>query len=250
MTAAPPIVDALAPLATTETQRVAAQLAQDVFGEVFRQACAPAPAQLGQALGEQETRCIQWCAAGEGAEGQLLRLAMLIAGLDQWGVVYTHTFGLTAIPALSALLGALRSRLDARSDAHFQQLFELLQEGETNAIDFKIELRRSIHLALWHATVACESQAEAQGILEPLGSLLLALDQQMPTVGWRLVADALAHIQICLLDDESPVARESGRLLFESLRHSLPLERYKEILRHSSHVVIAWQQARRANTVQ
>jgi hypothetical protein len=29
-------------------------------------------------------------------------------------------------------------------------------EIESDAIDFKIELRRSIHLALWHAMAACD----------------------------------------------------------------------------------------------
>ncbi|MGB4225641.1 MAG: hypothetical protein WBJ68_03130 [Candidatus Dechloromonas phosphoritropha] len=39
------------------------------------------------------------------------------------------------------------------------------------ALDFKIELRRNIHLALWDAMTACDDSAEAQRILRALVSL-------------------------------------------------------------------------------
>ena len=69
-----------------------------------------------------------------------------------------------------------------------------------------------------------------------------------PDRGWRLVADALANIQVCLLDENgaaTPVGRESTQQLFESLQHALPRERYQEIMAYSAQVVMAWQQARR-----
>jgi len=241
--------DQLAALANTDTQRLAARMAQDVFAGIFRMVCEPAPGQDEKMLDEVESRCINWCQAGGEDSGRALRTALLISVLDQWGLAYTQAFELTAIPALSALIGALRGGLDPRSDALFQQYFQQLEEQEAAAIDFKVELRRGIHLALWHAMVACASTAEAQTVLQPLGSMMVALNAAMPNLGWRLLADALAHIQIGLLRDAgaaSEVARESTQLLFESLQHALPPERYQTIMRHSGQVLLAWQQASRA----
>jgi len=105
-----------------------------------------------------------------------------------------------------------------------------------------------MHLALWHAMVACETTEEAQSILQPLGSMLLGLNRQMPELGWRLVADALAHIQISLLGEMATVtdlARDSTQQLFESLRQAMPAEHYQRILHHSGQVLLAWQQLRR-----
>lgn len=246
-TAAKPIVDTLSAITPAETQRAAAQLAQDVFAEVFRQSCAVDQAKIGKSLSEMESRCIQWCEAGETSENQLLRLAMLISGLDQWGLAYTQTFNLKAIAPLSALISFLRTRLNPQAEALFQQFFEMIEQGETNAVDFKVELRRSLHVALWHAMAACETLAEAEVILQTLGGMLLALDQQMPEIGWRLMADALAHIQIGLLKADNDIAREGTQMLFLSLRQAMPAERYQGIQRHASQVVIAWQQAQRSS---
>ncbi|HJV92125.1 MAG TPA: hypothetical protein VJ572_01565 [Azonexus sp.] len=250
MTTAPSLpADTLTALADAETQRATARLAQDVFAGVFRQAFTPDPEQLGKILSEFESRCIAWCQAGESDDSRLLRLALLITGLDQWGLAYTQAFNLNAIPALTALIAALRSRLNAQSDALFQQYFTRLEAVETDGVDFKVELRRSLHLALWHAMVACETSEEAQDILRPLGSMLLALDRQMPELGWRLVADALAHIQISLLGEmaaATEVAQDSTQQLFGALRQALPAERYQSIVRHSGQVLLAWQQLRRS----
>lgn len=245
--------DTLAPLADAETQRATARLAQDIFAGVFRQTLTPDPELLGKSLRELEGRVIAWCDAGEGDEQRLLRLAMLVTGLDQWGLAYTQAFQLNAIPALSALLASLRSRLNVQSDAIFQQHFSRIEQVETDAVDFKIELRRSLHLALWHAMAACESAEEAKELLQPLGSMMLALDQRMPQIGWRLVADALAHIQISLLgnmDAMSEVAKDGTQQLFESLRQALPAERYQDIVRHSGQVLLAWQQLKRSKESQ
>lgn len=241
-------VDELSAWADADTQRVAARMSQDIFGEIFRRAFTPDPEQLGKALVELESQCVKWCEQGGSVESQILRLALLTSGLDQWGLVYTQAFNLTAIPALTALLGALRSRLNGHSDALFQQYFHVVEHVESAAIDFKVELRRSIHLALWHAMAACETEAEAHAILKSLGSMMVALDHHMPELGWRLLADALAHIQICLLSDAgtTTLAQESTQQLFASLAHALPQERYQTLLRHAGQAVLAWQQARRS----
>jgi hypothetical protein len=178
-----------------------------------------------------------------------LRLALLISGLDQWGLAYTQAFKLEAIHPLTALIGGLRTRLDAREDTLFQTYFEQIASVEADAIDFKVELRRAIHLALWHAMAACETAEQVAGIVQPLGSLMVALDQQMPQLGWRLLADALANIQIALLSGTAPAStrvEEGTQQLFASLRHALPAERYQAILAYSGQAVVGWQQSRQA----
>ena len=250
MTTAPSLpADTLAVLANADTQRLVARMAQDVFAGLFRQTFSADEAAAAKVMAETEQRCANWCQAGEGEEGQALRLALLISGLDQWGLAYAQAFNLTAIPPLTSLLGVLRTGLAARAEARFQWYFSQIDKVETDAIDFKIELRRAIHVALWHAMAACESASQAEAILQALGGQMLALDKQMPALGWRLIADALASIQIALLGDPvsvSDVGREVTQQLFESLRHALPGERFQSILALSGQAVVAWQQAQRA----
>lgn len=254
MTAAAQIpADQFAPLVNADAQRLAARMAQDVFAGVFRRAVSEDALQGDDVLAEVANRCFNWCQAGGSDAALAARLALLIAGLDQWGLAYCQAFKLQALPELSSLLGNLRTRLDSQGDSRFQQYFRQIDEVEADAIDFKIELRRSIHLALWHAMAACETIEQAQGILQPLGGLMLALVQRMPELGWRLLADALANIQIALLADragEAPQAQEGTQQLFAALRQALPQERYQAILAHSGQVVVAWQQARRANAAE
>ena len=245
-TAAKIPADQLAKLANADTQRLAARMAQDVFAGAFRQAATVDAAPDVGVLGEVAGHCADWCRAGVGDEARALRLALLISGLDQWGLAYTQAFKLDAIHALTALIGGLRTRLDAREDTLFQQFFEQISEVESAAIDFKVDLRRGIHLALWHAMAACETMEQVEGIVQPLGSMMVALDEQMPELGWRLLADALANIQIALLSDlapKSPLVHEGTQQLFASLRHALPQDRYQAILAHAGQVVVAWQQS-------
>ena len=238
--------DHLAALIDTDTQRLAAHMAQDVFAQVFRLSAETGPGQATKALGELETRCINWCKAG-GAAGHPLRAALLIGGLDQWGLAYSQAFNLNAIPALSGLIGKLRHILDPQADARFQQLFAQIENVETDAVDFKIELRRGIHLALWHAMAASDNIEQAQHVLRPLGGMMLALERNLPELGWRLLADALMAIQVCLLENAGigKVGREATQQLFESLRQALPEERYQAIMAHAAQALQGWQQARR-----
>ena len=134
-----------------DTQRQAAHIAQDSFATVFRLTVDAGMPGRDAALAEVEQRCRNWCAAGDDDEVRTLRRVLLAAGLDQWGLAYTQAFDLTAIPALSALLDSLRTSLDATEDARFQSLFARVDAVESDAVDFKIELRRNIHLALWHS---------------------------------------------------------------------------------------------------
>ena len=154
-----PDPDRLAAALPAADQRQAAHVAQDAFATIFRLTIDDDLAARDMALAEVEQRCHNWCAAGDDAVARTLRRVLLVAGLDQWGLAYSQAFELAAIPALSALLGSLRTSLDAAEDARFQQVFARLDAVESDAVDFKIELRRNIHLALWHAMTACDDEA-------------------------------------------------------------------------------------------
>jgi hypothetical protein len=240
--------DTLAELAAPDVQRQAAQMAQDAFSRVFRCSIESTPAELDTAVGELARRIANWSTAAGNDDGAALRLAMLISGLDQWGIAYTRAFSLTAIPGLSALIGLLRTDLDERQDARFQLQFATIDANEGNAIDFKMELRRTIHLALWHALI-CADDAAADThteLVTTLGSLLLSLDRALPTLGWRLIADTLAHIQIrCLGTALSEPAQAHTAGLFESLRQALPAERAAAIFTLANQAAVSWQQSNR-----
>jgi hypothetical protein len=240
--------DSLAGLATPELQRMAARMAQDAFTRVFRLTLEGDEAALNTAVAEIERLSRNWAQAASDEDSRALRLALLVTGMDQWGLAWCQAFGLTAIPAISALLGALRNGLDAAADAHFQQQFAAIEKAEGDAIDFKMELRRNIHMALWHAMIACEERDEAQAILAALGGMLVALTSRMPTLGWRLAADALANIQLRCLSEaaaSTELARETNAALFTALRRNLPREISEPMFLHANQTVIAWQQSRR-----
>ncbi|RLJ64841.1 hypothetical protein [Sulfurisoma sediminicola] len=248
MTHAPSLPDdPLAPLVPPEDQRQAARMAHDAFARLFRLSVEGKPAALAAGVAELEIGCREWCSAAGSEEARALRQALLASGIDQWALAYSQAFELTQLPGPSALLGALRAGLDVVADARFQQQFESVEREEMHAIDFKVELRRAIHLALWHAMAACDDRAEAARIMRGLGGMMLALIERMPLVGWRLVADALAHVQIRLLSQNAPLPQETTQRLFESLRLSLPAQRHREILAAAGQAVLAWQQARRPN---
>ena len=146
-----PDPDRLAATLPADAQRQAAHVAQDAFATVFRLTVDGSMPSRDAALNEVEQRCRNWCVAGDGDEARTLRRVLLAAGLDQWGLAYSQAFDLAAIPGLSMLLVSLRTSLDVVEEARFQSLYARLDEVESDAIDFKIELRRNIHLALWHS---------------------------------------------------------------------------------------------------
>ena len=240
--------DGLANLATPDVQRLAARMAQDAFTRIFRLTLEGDEGALSVAVEEIERLARNWAQAATDEESRALRLALLVSGIDQWALAWCQAFGLTAIPGIGALLGALRNGLDAAADARFQQQFAAIEQAEGDAIDFKMELRRNIHMALWHAMIACEEREEAAPILAALGGMLVALVGRMPTLGWRLVADALANIQLRCLSEaaaSTELARETNAALFTALRHNLPREVSEPMFGHANQVVIAWQQSRR-----
>lgn len=241
--------DRLAGIAAPDIQRQAARMAQDGFAKVFRLSLDGDEKAVRDAVAAMLPLCRNWALTGGNDEAAALRLALLVAGMDQWGLAYAKAFGLVTIPGLTELLGGLREGLSAPEEARFQRQFEALDAVETDAVDFKMELRRSIHLALWYAMIACTEREEAQRILSTLGGLLVGLTALMPEIGWRLVADALAHIQIrCLVEAAAreSLAQETTQALFESLRRALPKAQFDLMLAHANQAAIAWQQAQRA----
>ena len=241
-------VDGLAPLVAPAVQKQAAHMAQDAFARVFRLTLNEDDAGRAHGVAELAKGLRNWSAAGEDADVQGLRLALVMAGLDQWGLAYSQAFALQAIPGLSELLGALRTALDAPAEARLARQFDAIEAAEANAIDFKIDLRRGIHLALWHAMIASDEREQATSILAQLGGMLFALVQTMPELGWRLVADALANIQIqCLAQGlaSEGLAQETTQTLFAALAGQLPGGQRDRIMAHASGAVIAWQQANR-----
>lgn len=240
--------DTLAALAAPDVQRQAARMAQDAFAQVFRLTLSADDTERRAGVEAMASMLRNWARACDGDEARGLRLALLVAGLDQWGLAYCQAFEIAALPGLSELLGSLRTALDPRQEAAFEQKFAALDTCETNGADFKVDLRRGIHLALWHAMIASEDGDEARRILQQLASMMLALVVAMPQLGWRLVADALAHIQIrCLADGlaSGGVAQETTEGLFAALRQALPADSRDRIFAHATQATLAWQQARR-----
>lgn len=242
--------DPLASLVDADTQRQAAHLAQEAFARVFRLSVAETEAVRHKGVQALHSDLSQWAASADG-EAHALRLALLLTGMDQWGVVWSQAFGLVAIPGLSELVGALRTSFDETLEARFLRHFEALSAAEEHAIDFKVELRRGLHLALWHSSIVTENRDEALRLAGLLGSQLLALTREMPIAGWRLVADALAFIQIrCLADGLATegVAQEATQALFGALTRALPKAQCDLVMAHATRAVLAWQQASRGST--
>jgi hypothetical protein len=244
-----PPVDGLAGVAAADVQRLAARMAQDAFTQLFRLMLERDAPALQGAVVEIARLSRNWAQAGADDEARALRLALLVSGIDQWGLAWCQAFRLSAIPGVSELLGSLRNGLDARADARFQRAFAAIDAAEGDAVDFKMDLRRNIHLGLWHAMIACDDRAEAETIGAALGGMMVALTQQMPLLGWRLVADALAHIQLRCLSEaaaSTELARDVNAALFTALRQNLARDISEPMFAHANQVVLAWQQARRA----
>lgn len=182
-------------------------------------------------------------------EAASVRLAMILAGLDQWGLAYSRTLGAAPLTGLTTVLENLRDCLDLSEESVCQRFLDQLHEDEAAGLDFKIAFRRELHLSLWHTMIAAGTRAEAELLLKLLGGMLLALNRAMPTLGWRLIADALASIQIRCLQHglaASGLEQEMTEELFAGLQAELPETVRNLVNQHSGEAVRAWQEARRA----
>lgn len=255
------ISDPLAELASREEQQQAARHAQDAFAQVLRatlggdeeEGAAPDLAARREArhlsVSEAGKALRQWTHGGKAqGEGASLRLALVMVALDQWGIAYGEAFGQAATVGVSELLGVLRNALSAEEEARCQRFFAAINDTEMSAFDFKVDMRRELHLALWHAMIASDKKEDADTVLRQLGGMMVALTKAMPETGWRLVVDTLAHIQIrCLAHALAieGIAQESTQELFAGFSRELDKELRDRIMAHATQVVLAWQDARR-----
>ncbi len=240
--------DPLIALAARDVQLQAARLAQEAFAAAFRLGAEAGPGGLrGDAVMKLAAHLNQWTSLAT-REAQILRRVLLLTGIDQWGLAYSQIFGAGALAGVTALIGALREPIRIEDEAASQEFFETIRGDEAAALAFKIELRRALHLALWHSMIASEARDEAFGILQALAAMMVALTREMPTQGWRLIADALALIQIRCLDQAlaaQGLARETTTELFGALARELPEEIRQAALQAAAEAVLAWQQAQR-----
>ena len=176
-----------------------------------------------------------------------LRLGLLLSGLDQWGLAYSQVFGPGAMQGLSELVNILRNPAHPHASQALT-IVERINDEETSAASFKAELRKAIHLALWHAMIEEADREEALAILQQLGGMVLALVKRMPELGWIITANTLADIQIrCLAHDlaTTGIAQEVTEKLFDALNKQLPAEQRGKIMEGATRTVIAWQQSQR-----
>ncbi|MEC5386616.1 hypothetical protein VVD49_12845 [Uliginosibacterium sp. H3] len=240
--------DAFISLTPRDAQQQAARLVQEAFAAAFRLSIEAGAEQRQSAIEKLTGHLAEWAGMASRDEA-LLRRTLLLAGLDQWGLAFSETFGPKALSGVSVLVSLLRNELDVQEEAISQGYLERLQNEEGAAFDFKVLLRRELHLALWHAMIAAEERDEAEAIMRHLGGLLLGVYEEMPTHGWRLIADALASIQMRCLSQGlaiEGIAQETTQSLFVSLASALPEEVCSRVMEQSSTAVRAWQEARRS----
>ncbi len=240
--------DPCADLAPQDAQQQAARLVQEAFATAVRLVAQGEGKSLDDTLARLADHLREWSrmATPEAAE---FRLAMILAGLDQWGLAYSQAFGADMLVGVSSLLGDLRDCLDLAEESACQVFLDRIHDEEACALEFKITFRRDLHLALWHSMIAVEERTQAQTLLKLLGGLLLALNRVMPSLGWRLIADTLATIQIRCLQHglaSEGLARETTESLFEGITSELPEAVRELVTAHSAAAVHAWREASRA----
>lgn len=240
--------DPLEELAPRDVQIQAARLVQEAFGAALRLSAQGGESkQLDEALGRLADHLREWSRMTT-LESAHLRMALLLAGLDQWGLAYSKVFGPAALAGVSAILADLRDGLGVEEEAACQRYMDMLHDLEATAIEYKIALRRELHLALWHTMIASEDRAQAETLMSLLGGMLLALNKLMPIMGWRIIADALSMIQIRCLQHglaSEGLGMEMTQGLFAGLLAELPEASVKLVSSHSAEAVHAWQEARR-----
>lgn len=243
------LTDPLIEILPREIQSQAARHAQDAFALAFRLGLEARPEARRAAMAEAAGRLDPWIAGtGEGErtdEARALRAALLLGGLDQWGLVYSQVFGPDALTGLSELVACLR---EGPYGAAALPALERIEARESCAFAFKADLRKSIHLALWHAMIAEENTESATALLRQLGGMMLGLVGTMPEFGWIIVANTLADIQIrCLAHGlaASGLAQTLTEQLFGALNQQLPAEQREKVMLAATRTVIAWQQSTR-----
>ncbi|MDP5240172.1 hypothetical protein Q9Q94_11575 [Uliginosibacterium sp. 31-16] len=240
--------DPMADLAPRDVQLQAARLVHEAFAAALRLSADGEGKQLEDALARLASHLREWSRMAT-TEAAHLRMALLLSGLDQWGLAYSKAFGAATLAGLSAILADLRDSMDLAEEGACQHFLDALHADETAALEFKIAFRRELHLSLWHTMIAAENREQAEVLLKLLGGMLLALNRAMPNLGWRLVADASASIQIRCLQHglaASGLEQEMTENLFAGLQAELPEAERELVNQLAAEAVSAWQEARRS----
>lgn len=242
----PPILpDPLLALAPPAVQRSAARSAQDAFTEAFTLSLEADPASRTQRLAASADTLLRWSGEAE-SEARALRQALLLSALDQWGLAWSQAFGGAGLNGLAELVGHFRAGLDPVAEAACQAAFERLNADEGAAFTFKAEVRKAIHLALWHAMIAEPHREAATGLLQTLGGMMLAVDRTLPLTGWLIVAGTLADIRIRSERHQlatSGLGQELTQELSAALARELPPERRQRLFAAAAHAARIWQAA-------
>ncbi len=245
-----PLTDPLIAELPRDIQTQAARLAQDGFTHAFRMTLETPAAERPQLITEAADKLDAWVRKSAGKPQSILRLALLLSGLDQWGIAYSQLFGSAAMSGLSALLTRLRECSDIEQDELFAAS-RRINDQAVSAFSFKAALWKSIHLALWHSMIAEEDRAGATAMLRQLGGMMLSLPESMPELGWIIVANTLADIQIRCLSHGLAAAglgQEMTQQLFAALNEQLAPEQRQKIMSGATQTVIAWQQSLRSTS--
>jgi hypothetical protein len=243
------LTDPLAEQLPRDIQVQAARLAQDGFAHAFRLTVEATATERPKQIVSAVKKLSDWVNEPADHTQSTLRSAMLLSGLDQWGLAYTQVFGAAAMTGLSELVSGLRASLpdgEVATDA-----IEKINDDQASAFSFKSELRKAIHLALWHSMIEDEDRDSATAILKQLGGMMLRLDDTMPDLGWIIVAHTLADVQIRCLAHQlatTGLAQEMTQELFGALNQQLPADRREKIMAGATQTVIAWQQSTRSHT--
>lgn len=243
------LTDPLAAQLPRETQIHAARLAQDGFAHAFRLTVETLSSERQQPIVAAVKKLNEWVNETGDGEQSALRLAMLLSGLDQWGLAYTQVFGAAAMAGLSELVAGLRATAQGGDGA--TETIARINDDQASAFSFKAELRKAIHLALWHSMIEDEDRESATATLKQLGGMMLRLVEAMPDLGWIIVAHTLADIQIRCLAHQlatSGLAQEMTQELFGALNQQLPPDQRTKIMAGATQTVVAWQQSSRSTT--
>jgi hypothetical protein len=242
------LIDPLADQLPRDVQIQAARLAQDGFAYSFRSTLETPAGERQKTIAEAAKKMYDWATESTDTEQSTLRLGLLLSGLDQWGVAYSQIFGAPAMAGLSELVSMLRAAAPDKGAAATESI-EQINDVEARAFSFKAELRKTIHLALWHAMIEEENRENATDILRQLGGMMLRLLESAPEFGWIIIAHTLADIQIrCLAHGlaTTGLGQEMTQELFGALNQQLPAEQRKKIMSGATQTVIAWQQSARS----
>ena len=88
--------DPLLALASADIQRQAARMAQDAFARVFRLSLGEDEGARVAGVEALRAALANWARAGADEQAQALRLALLLAGMDQWGLALWQAGGRSA----------------------------------------------------------------------------------------------------------------------------------------------------------